>query len=325
MRAVGTPVREPQGDIDASAVTVCICTFRRTSIVSTLQSVVAQGLPQGVSCGIIVVDNNIDRTAEPLILNFRAATNVEVEYVHAPAQNISIARNAGMTACKTRWLAFLDDDEIASVRWLDRLLAHRANASAVFGPSEAIYAAKTRKWISIGDFHSNRIIVRRGIVESGYTSNVLIDMNFVHRHRLRFNEQLGRTGGEDTIFFAAMRQLGGRFAYAPEAIAHEIVSSEKTSLNWVVKRRYRAGQITSMMQQMYHAREYQLSLLQTPIKILYCVGTAALLVLLPRRAMWWLMRAVFHFGILSYRIGGKVYEEYSVSKLDQFSATIRRR
>jgi succinoglycan biosynthesis protein ExoM len=310
---------------DQPAVTVCICTFRRSTVVSTLRSVVAQTFIHPLTFRIIVVDNDSEPTAAPLVALFRSTNNSEVEYLHAPARNISIARNAGLDACKTPWLAFLDDDEIASVRWLDRLLAHRANASAVFGPSEAIYAPKTRKWISIGDFHSNRIIVRRSIVETGYTSNVLIDMNFVRRHRLRFNEQLGRTGGEDTIFFAAMRQLGGRFAYAPEAIAHEIVPSEKTSLNWVVKRRYRAGQITSMMQQMYHAREYQLSLLQTPIKILYCVGTAALLVLLPRRAMWWLMRAVFHFGILSYRIGGKVREEYSVSKLGQFNATISRR
>jgi hypothetical protein len=45
--------------------------------------------------------------------------------------NIAIARNAGLAACKTRWLAFLDDDEVASLGWRDRLIADRGNASAV--------------------------------------------------------------------------------------------------------------------------------------------------------------------------------------------------
>jgi glycosyltransferase involved in cell wall biosynthesis len=294
-----------------SAVTVCICTFRRTTIASTLYSVANQLLPADIKCQIIVVDNDFERTAESLISAFRVRTKIPVEYVHAPGQNISIARNAGLDVCKTRWLAFLDDDEIASVNWLDRLMALREHASAVFGPSEAVYNPKGPKWIRQADLHSNRLVWRRGLVETGYTSTVLMDMDFVHKHQLRFNEELGRSGGEDTMFFAAMRQSGGRLAYAREAIAYEYVSDARTTLNWVVKRRFRVGQVTAMMRRVYDLREYQLLPLIAPLKISYCVAAAVLLAARPGRAMWWLMRAVFHCGSLSYRLTGRVRQEYS--------------
>ena len=298
-------------DVGPSAVTVCICTFRRASIISTLHSVVGQILPADVSCRIIVVDNDFDRTAEPLIIDFRKTTEMPIEYVHAPGQNISTARNAGLNACKTRWLAFMDDDEIASLDWLGRLMARREDASAVFGPSEAVYNFACPKWVKKVDLHSNRVIWRHGAIETGYTSNVLIDLNFVRAHKLRFDERLGRTGGEDTMFFAAMRQSGGRLAYVSEAVAYERVPNARTTLNWVAKRRYRVGQVTSMMQQAYDPREYRLIPLLTPLKILYCAVAAALLAPRLGTAMWWLMRAVFHYGILSYRLTGQVREEYS--------------
>ena len=153
-----------------STVTVCICTFRRASIASTLYSVTTQVLPGDLKCRIIVVDNDFERTAEPLVSRFRAEKEMPVEYVHAPGQNISIARNAGLKACKTRWLAFLDDDEIASVNWLDRLMALREHASAVFGPSEAVYSRQSPKWVREVDLHSNRLIWRRGVVDSWPTT-----------------------------------------------------------------------------------------------------------------------------------------------------------
>ena len=303
----------PSTEID-STVTVCICTFRRSSIVSTLYTVVSQILPPDISCRIIVVDNDFERTAEPLIANFRATTETAVEYVHAPGQNISIARNASLDACKTRWLAFLDDDELASVNWLAQLIARRENVSAVFGPSEAVYTTACPNWVQAADLHSNRVIWRRGTIETGYTSNVLIDLNFVRQHQLRFNEELGRSGGEDTMFFAAMRRAGGRLAYVSDAIAYEHVPDARTTLSWVVKRRFRVGQVTSMMLQVYDPREYRSIPFMAPLKISCCVAAAVLLAPRPGHAMWWLMRSVFHYGILSYRLTGRVREEYSYSE-----------
>jgi len=272
--------------------------------------VARQIVSQGTKWRIVVVDNDITPTAEPLVANFRAVTGTEVEYLHAPGQNISIARNAGLKACRTRWLAFIDDDETAAVDWLDRLMSNRDGA-AVFGPCEAIYDDNTPKWIRIGDYHSNRVVPRRGIIETGYTSNVLIDMDFVRSHNLEFDEEFGRTGAEDTMFFYAMHRCGGHLSYAPDAIVYEEVSDARTSLRWIVTRRYRAGQTYAKLQQRHKPLNYRQIPLLSPIKIAFCVGAAVLLAVRPAHAMWWLMRGIFHCGVLSYRLSGRVFEEYS--------------
>jgi succinoglycan biosynthesis protein ExoM len=301
---------QPEFSIEDSAVTVCICTFRRTSLLSALRSVANQILPTGLTCRLLVIDNDFSRTAEKLVSDFRAATKISVEYLHAPGQNISIARNAGLVACRTRWLAFIDDDATATPNWLTHLMAIRAGAAAVFGHCQAIYDEKTPTWMRIGDYHSNRVVRRHGVIETGYTSNVLIDMKFVRSYKLEFDKQLGRTGGEDTLFFYAMYQYGGRLAYAVDAVVNEEVSSSRTAIRWVFTRKYRAGQTYAKLQQRYNVRKYRQILLLSPAKIAFCASVAAVLVIRPSLAMWWLMRGVLHLGMLSYRLGGNMHQEY---------------
>ena len=294
-------------------VTVCVCTFRRASVAATLHSLVNQTVPKNSSYHIIIVDNDFSRTAELIVSTFRATTGMDVEYLHEPAQNISIARNAGLEACRTRWLAFIDDDETAAVDWLKRLIANRDGAVAVFGPCEAIYSKKTSQWIRIGDYHSNRIVPRHGIVDTGYTSNVLIDMDFVRVHGLRFDEVLGRTGGEDTMFFYDVHRCGGRLAYASDAVVYEEVPRSRATLAWIVTRQYRAGQTYAMLLQRYKGGSYHAIPLSSPIKVVFCLGMAAALAIRPARGMWWLMRGVFHYGALTYWFNGRVHEEYARS------------
>jgi succinoglycan biosynthesis protein ExoM len=296
---------------DQTVVTVCICTFRRASLALTLRSIANQVLPDTIKCRIVVVDNDNARAAEALVASFcSSVAEMELEYVHAPGQNISIARNAALKTCATRWLAFIDDDEIAAPNWIERLMVSRDNAAAVFGLSKAVYGDKTSNWIKVGDYHSNRPQPRRGIVDTGYTSNALIDMNIVRKYNFQFDETLGRTGAEDTDFFYAMHSRGGRLVYAPDAVVYEEVAEDRKTLSWVIKRRQRVGQTFAKLQQRYNARAYRLIPILTPIKIAFCIGMATMLVIRPSQAMWWLMRGVFHWGILSYRITGNVYEEY---------------
>lgn len=297
-------------EIEPSAVTVCICTFRRTSLRAALDSLADQILPDGGRFQIIVVDNDLSRTAESIVTDFRIETTIHVDYFHAPYRNISIARNAGIAACQTRWLAFLDDDETVAPDWLDRLMRGRDGAVAVFGRCAAIYSNETPRWIRIGDYHSSHIISTDGVIETGHTSNVLIDTDFVRAHRLHFKEEYGRTGGEDTVFFYEMHQCGGRLAYAPDAVAYEDVPNTRKTLSWVATRRYRAGQTYAKLQHQFQTPKYRIIPLLSPIKIAWCFFVAAMLTIRPDHGMWWFMRGVFHLGMLNYRLSGNVHEEY---------------
>jgi succinoglycan biosynthesis protein ExoM len=293
-------------------VTVCICTFRRPSILSAVESVTSQVLPDWISLRILVIDNDDTPSAQNAIESFCAKSSATIHYHHAPGRNISVARNAALDVVSTRWLAFIDDDESASPLWLARLLSARVGAQAVFGPSEARYDHNAPLWIIAGDYHSNRVMHNENPIKTGYTSNALIDMNFVRKFRLRFDLALGRTGGEDTVFFYALHRSGGVLRYVKDAIVFEHVAASRTNIRWVTARRYRAGQAYAMMFRNYNKPEYWRIVLTSPFKIAACACASAAMAISPKRAMWWSMRGIFHVGTLSLAVGARVYEEYSL-------------
>ena len=292
----------------AIELTVCICTFRRPSVLYAIDSVAKQSELPNVSVRILIIDNDSEATALNAVTEFRSRTNTHVDYKHVPSQNISMARNAGLDATPTPWLAFVDDDEYASANWLVELVANRNGANAVFGPCEAIYDDWVPDWIKQGDYHSNRI-AESSPITTGYTSNVLIDMVFVRRHGLRFEPELGWTG-EDTLFFHAMYRKGGVLKYAPNAIVYERVIPSRANVRWVVRRRYRTGQLRALVSHKFDLVDYRRLSWTAPLKVVACAIMAAVTLANRSRAMWWLMRGIFHCGTISYAIGAGVREEY---------------
>jgi succinoglycan biosynthesis protein ExoM len=289
---------------------VCVCTFRRPSVLAAVESVASQKLPAGTRLNILVVDNDMTPSAQDIVERFRARTPAALEYRHAPGRNISAARNEALRAASTRWLAFLDDDEYAPPDWLARLLAARKGANVVFGPCQAIYPKGTPPWMRDGDYHSNRLPARKRPIDTGYTSNVLIDMNFVRDNLLQFDPALGRTGGEDTFFFHAMYHRGAVLKYAPQAAVYEEVAPSRLNLRWIARRKFRAGQVYALMFLRFDGAAYRRAAWSSPLKIGACVAMCGITVLDPRRAMRWLVRGTFHAGILSYVLGMKIYQEY---------------
>ncbi|MBV9754862.1 MAG: glycosyltransferase [Hyphomicrobiales bacterium] len=291
-------------------VTVAICTFRRPSVTKAVKSVARQKLPPNIAMRILVIDNDATPSAKDLIEDLHATSPVKIEYMHVPGQNISVARNAALGAATTRMLAFLDDDEYAAPDWLANLFALSEGAQAVFGPCEATYPDDAPSWMKAGDYHSNRIRRSRRAIDTGYTSNVLIDMEFVRLNGLKFDPALGQTGGEDTMFFHAFHKSGGTLRYAPQAIVHEEVVSSRLNLTWIRLRRYRAGQVYAMMLYRFSRRSYRRAVCTAPVKIFACLFMYGLLIFSPARALWWLMRGFFHLGVLSFGLGAEVHREY---------------
>lgn len=235
-------VEKAQDETPALALTICVCTYRRPELRDTLASIAAQQLPEGLDVEIVVVDNDASPDRQNEITTWFRALGLDGRYIHAPKQNISIARNACLDAATSKWVAFIDDDEIAPPDWILKLLNAHDGFHCVFGVSKANYARSgAPKWMVEGDFHSNRILPRDGIA-NGYTCNTLLDLEFIRAHELRFREDLGQVGGEDTMFFRAMEKAGGRFRINEDAVVHEDVPPRRAKLKWLVDRAYRSGQ-----------------------------------------------------------------------------------
>src|SRR5262249_36658331 len=142
------------------------------------------------------------------------------------------------------FLAFIDDDETVSKEWLTELLAValQSGADAVLGPVRAVYSNEAPGWMRKGDFHSITPIWVKGEIRTGYTCNVLLRRASPRVAGRRFNLARGQTGGEDTEYFTHLHRAGGTIAFAPKAVVHEIVPSNRARFSWLTKRRFRAGQ-----------------------------------------------------------------------------------
>lgn len=294
----------------AERIDVCICTYKRASISDAIASLSKQILPSGVSLRVIVADNDVEPTARGRVLDAAAAHGLDVVYVHAPAQNISIARNACIANSQSDWFAFIDDDETAAPDWLAKLLARREDADVVFGVARAVYGPGAPAWMVRGDFHSNDLGREKRIV-SGYTSNVLIRRAAIDAHGLRFDPALGKIGGEDTIYFYDLHRRGARLGFAPESVVYEEVDAGRQTLKWVLRRRYRAGQTHAHLIRRFHAGKTAPTIALAALKAVYCAALALVTAPLPTHAMRHVSRAVFHGGVVHFFMRPKFYAEYA--------------
>ena len=226
------------------SVDICICTFRRDTVVETIKSLSQLRLSEALDVKVIVCDNDDKPSAKRLIQHIADQVALPIRYIHIPGRNISIARNALLDASAADLIAFVDDDETVTPGWLEALVLcmDAQSADVVLGPVRAIYGPEMPSWMVNGDFHSTLPVSRDGEILTGYTCNVLMRSSSPSIAGRRFKLELGRSGGEDTNFFSEIHEAGGKIAFAPNAWVEEIVPASRASFRWLAQRRFRMGQ-----------------------------------------------------------------------------------
>lgn len=303
---------------DRIRIDIGVCTYRRTELEETLRSLGSMNVPRNADIRIIIADNDDEPSAAERIVALRAAVRHEIVYVHCPASNISIARNACLDNATGDFLAFIDDDETATADWIVRLIetARATKADAVLGPVKAVYRKDAPAWMRRGDFHSTFPVWVGDEIITGYTCNVLLRLAAPSVAGRRFNLALGRSGGEDTEFFTHMHRKGGRIAYAPSAWVQEPVPPKRAAFSWLAKRKFRFGQT--------HGRLIGASagLLRTAgqiglaaAKCGVCALAGALLFISPVRRNKYILRASLHAGVVVGLFGVREIEQYGAAEV----------
>ncbi|NGO50020.1 glycosyltransferase [Allomesorhizobium camelthorni] len=292
---------------------ICVCTYRREELDDTLLSIGALSVPANIAIRVIVADNDVEPSARERVYALAAQIPFDVVYVHCPASNISIARNACLENSTGNFLAFIDDDETASREWLVELLAmsEATGADVVLGPVLAVYSDDAPDWMRRGDFHSTGPVWVKGEIRTGYSSNVLMRRASPHIVGRRFNLARGRTGGEDTEYFTQLHEAGGTIAFAPRATVYEPVPHNRTQFSWLTKRRFRVGQthgrlVGERRQGIAVVRQVGLA----AAKAAYCFAAAAAFAALPERRNRSILRGVMHSGVLSGLLGVREIRQY---------------
>lgn len=222
---------------------VCIATYKRPVLLERLlRDLVAQQLPDGVTAHIIVVDNDVQESARPVMAAFQVS-GTPLEYLTQPEQNIALARNRGLDHSQGELIAFIDDDESAPTDWLATLLAamERYSADAVLGPVNGILPDSAPEWIARGRFFDRPAHSSGTTVSTGATGNALVKASAV-RGKVAFDPRYGLSGGEDSDFFRRLWRSGALMVWCQEALVTEYVPQHRLTVRWLLERGFGGGQ-----------------------------------------------------------------------------------
>ena len=171
-------------------IAVCICTYQRPALLRRLLEWLAgQDTDAQFTYSIVVVDNDKARSAEAEIAEFSRGSSVPIKYCVEPRQNIALARNKAIEAAEGSFVAFIDDDEFPTRRWLLTLFktCQERRVDGVLGPVKPHFDVQPPKWVIAGNFY-NRPSYPTGLVidwKKGRTGNVLLKKQvFAGRMRL---------------------------------------------------------------------------------------------------------------------------------------------
>lgn len=241
----------PQPAIDISIVIPC---YDRLALLErTIQGCLAQQVDAGISWEIIIADNHPAREASPVVAAFHSA--IPLRHVAAGDRNIAEARNLGVKAARGAFIAFVDDDESPDPGWL---MAHyrclaRTGADASFGAIYPIFeGGAAPKWDLQGRYYITDFGLPDGTSIEPLkwfpprprgvgTANVMLRRATCLPQDKPFNEQFGRSGGEDTMLLLSLAQSGKRFVWCAHARVIEFNETGRQSFRYMCRRVQRSS------------------------------------------------------------------------------------
>ncbi|MFI8633268.1 glycosyltransferase family 2 protein [Microbacterium sp. NPDC077663] len=229
-----------------STVLVAVPSYRRADRLSRLLAALAEHrddvLPLRVD--VLVIDNDPDGSAAG------AAQRASASYVSEPRPGLAAVRNRAIDEALTRGadaLVFIDDDEVPEAGWLRTLVAPWVSGEAdlVSGRVESVFDSPPSAWITAGGFFRRVRFSDGERMPVAPTNNLLISCAVLRATGIRFDEEFGRTGGEDIHFTSALHRRGARIVAAADAVVIDHVPDERATASWVLRRAFRVGTTTA--------------------------------------------------------------------------------
>ena len=305
MKPHQAPLTETQRDTPIE-LSLVICTFHREALLAkTLASICCQQCPSTLSVRVTVVDNSDEGTAAGVVERFNRDSPFNMRWIPAHPANIAVARNAGVKAGVSDYVAFLDDDNEMQPGWLVAVAeAISANSFDVyFGAYEAQFESPERATAAARQVFSRRFDFPAGhelFVMGPHqcrdstlgTNNSIFRRDTLPMDPAPFDLAFGHGGGEDYDLLCRMQRDGRSFGWLPGAVAHEFVPTSRCDPAYLRRRFFVGGQT-------------------------FAAGVAGSSAR-PRARRWWLrFKAVVQAVVLSARLpieawrGGDAFLDYS--------------
>ena len=243
-----------KGSLDSSMkITAIICTHNRSDVLpKAIESLLSQSISKD-QYEILVIDNaSTDNTNE---LCKKYATYGNFRYVFEPVPGLSTARNTGMAEAKGQYVAYMDDDAIASDHWLETLLSGfetvTPSPASVGGKIEPIWEAPKPDWLpdqkkpylTILDYGVKPVFLTYPKILYGtnmaFTKEALVGIG-------GFRTDVGRVkhcllSGEEMEVYRQLAEKELPVYYLPSASVRHLVPKNRLTKKWLYTRHYWQG------------------------------------------------------------------------------------
>lgn len=232
--------------VERRRIAVCACTFHRpTGLRHLLDSLAAMEVDTAtLDVVVVIVDNDPEGSGGAVVEAARATFPFELRYVIESERGIPAARSTAVaTAGEVDALAFVDDDEWVSRRWLTELVAvqRRTAAGVVTATIKPVFDVEPPRWVIDGAFFERPRFRTGEKINYARTSNVLIGAEVLASAGSPPFRPISAVGGDDTHFFRRAVLAGHSIVWADEALVYESVPVSRVSARWLVLRQYRNG------------------------------------------------------------------------------------
>jgi len=236
------------------SITVVMPTYRRPQALARALAALAEQADPGLPWEVVVVDNDPTGGATPVVDAARATFSIPLKLAHEPRLGASHARNRGVAEASGGIIALIDDDVVASPRWLAKLVepivAGRCQATA--GRVDLDPAPRRPTWFdeeAIGGYLARLDLgpVERPLPANGciQSCNAAFAASWL-RSTGGFDPRLGPRGqtqlvGEDNLVTRRLLAAGGTARYVPEALVTHDLPARRLSLRYLLVRAYLQG------------------------------------------------------------------------------------
>lgn len=235
-------------------ISAIICTINRAAyLIKALTSLVEQTIDRELY-EIVVVDNgSCDETAA--IVSDFISKYTNIVYLYEPVTGLSKARNTGAEAARGQYLAFLDDDAVASPSWLANILkvfSQRGSmAGCVGGQIDLIWERPRPQWLENGlTSYLGELALSPSPKVLGPGEYVFGGNMALSRQALAlaggFSRHLGKVGSslmanEEILLQDALRAISREIYYDPDILVCHHARAECLTRRWYVRRLYFQG------------------------------------------------------------------------------------
>lgn len=225
---------------------IAVCTRQRPGMLTRLlHSLAALEPVTALDVTVCVVENDEAPHSEAIVRESAAAIPFEVIYRLEPQIGIPHARNCALAyGLEQRFdsLLFLDDDEDVEPGWLTSITDYARSLgwdAVVQGCVMARYPESAPAHLH--PFFQRKVRATGELLKYCACNNTLLPLPPVIAGELRFEPGLAYSGGEDTVFFAALKSRGTEIRYCREAVVNETIPVARCSVGWLSRRKFRVG------------------------------------------------------------------------------------